>query len=308
MRASNRTLIIFAAALIGIAIIAGLIFQSRRNNSSREDIFANTIHALRLGSTLTPLHLIVQELTRGITVPTLIIPPPQGQANPSSNPKNILNNYDIIFTSGTMLDAWVGQSSNPLSSTSSHVIMVNVAEKIPLLSGDPYYWLDVENVKIVTETIRAILISSEPAYEAALAYNASAFKEQLTMIDRDIKERVQGFDKKPIVAEYPFLSYVSQRYGFTVHGTLGMGPHDSYHTSRLTTLAHSMRTQGISSVLVTPDAPSWVSEFASTHGFTLYTFNPMLIASSTLNASYQTIMRHNIESLSDIFHYTPPKK
>ena len=278
-------------------------------------------HKLKIGATLLPLYLVAQEVAGNAADVQLI--PSAGAASPGFLPDERVAHsfvvFDIIFWSGTALDDWFTRLLPDSDVKGSTPRLVNIAKGINLLPSDrqengasplpaenPYYWLDMGRTIIIASTMRDELIALEPQRKMLYWSQTSAFFEQLTVIDRDIRERRKGFATHYLVSEYPFFTYFDQSYGLTPLGSLAAqrgGARDDAHLARIT---HDMKTHKVRAIFVSPDTPSWITEFAQTQKYNLYVFDPMLYSTSTAGLTFNAIMRRNIESLSQGLHYQPP--
>lgn len=89
------------------------------------------------------------------------------------------------------------------------------------LHCDPHVWTDPANVALWTMTIENVLLNLHPGpHGRAYASNASAYLEQLTGLDRDIRAVIDGLppDSRYVVTNHATLGYFAARYGLTLVG------------------------------------------------------------------------------------------
>jgi len=87
---------------------------------------------------------------------------------------------------------------------------------------DPHLWLDPNNVIVYVENIRDGLIQFDPEGTEVYQANASAYITQLEELDAWINGQIAQIPppRRLLVTNHEAFGYFSERYGFTVVGTV----------------------------------------------------------------------------------------
>lgn len=87
---------------------------------------------------------------------------------------------------------------------------------------DPHMWLDPNNVIIYVENIREGLTNYDPEGAAVYQASADAYISELKSLDKWIVEQVSQIpqERRLLVTNHEALGYFTERYGFTVAGTV----------------------------------------------------------------------------------------
>lgn len=85
-------------------------------------------------------------------------------------------------------------------------------------NGNPHYWLDPENGRLMARAIAARLVALDPDGKATYNGNLAAFETALTAKQADWAQRMAPLRGAPIVTYHRSWSYFVARYGLTVVG------------------------------------------------------------------------------------------
>ncbi len=103
---------------------------------------------------------------------------------------------------------------------------------------DPHYWLDIGNMKLLTQKITQAFVKMDSANEAHYVKRAADYIEELTKLDRAYKERLHNCQVREVVLHHNVLGYVAAEYDFSVATLTGLSPDalaDAQTMARLST-------------------------------------------------------------------------
>ena len=83
-------------------------------------------------------------------------------------------------------------------------------------SGNPHYWLDPENGRLMARAIAARLTDLDPAGKTTFAANLATFESTLTQKEAEWATRMAPFAGKPIVTYHRSWTYFAARYHLVV--------------------------------------------------------------------------------------------
>lgn len=78
---------------------------------------------------------------------------------------------------------------------------------------DPHVWLSPKRVRVMTDTIAAVLGEVDPDNAALYRSNADAFMEELDALDREIAGYFEGIADPIFVVSHPAYGYLADDYG-----------------------------------------------------------------------------------------------
>ena len=110
---------------------------------------------------------------------------------------------------------------------------------------DPHYWLDVGNMKLLTQKIALMLVKIDPKNEARYVRRAGVYIDGLTEIDSAYKKQLQNCRLDEVILHHNTLGYVAARYGFKVEALTGLSPDALADAKTMARLAKSIREKGI---------------------------------------------------------------
>ncbi len=141
--------------------------------------------------------------------------------------------------------------------------------------GNPHYWLDPDNGRVIARSIAAKLAELDPANRAVYEKNLSAFEAKLDAKDREWRAKLAPFAGAPIVTFHNSWPNFAKHFGLNVAGQIepkpGIPPTPS-HTLEIINLINS---QKIKAILVEPyfdtKTPKYIAEKT---GATVLVFYP----------------------------------
>ena len=110
---------------------------------------------------------------------------------------------------------------------------------------DPHYWLDVGNMKLLTQKIALELVKQDPANESLYVQRAEAYIDGLSQIDSTYKQRLHTCKLNEVIVHHNTLGYVAARYGFEVEALTGLSPDALADAKTMARLANSIKEKGI---------------------------------------------------------------
>jgi ABC-type Zn uptake system ZnuABC Zn-binding protein ZnuA len=223
-----------------------------------------------------------------------------------------LKSADLFFMIGMELELWAPQLID--GSRNASLVVVDLSKNIGKLEipskvdasqgdvhrlGNPHYWLNPHNVRIMVLDIVAALSAESPADEAFFRANAEAYLKRLDVSTREWEQTMRPYAGAKIVTFHSSWSYFAQWLGITVAGQVepkpGIQPTPG-HTAELMKL---VRSSGIKAIVVEPFYdPSAAEQIAQSGGARV-----VRLATSSGGVDeakdYISLMGYNVRTLSD---------
>jgi ABC-type Zn uptake system ZnuABC Zn-binding protein ZnuA len=176
-----------------------------------------------------------------------------------------LKSADLFFMIGMDLELWAPQiidgsrnASLKVVDLSKNIQKLEVPGKVDASMGDvhrygnPHYWLDPRNVRMMVQDIVAALSAVSPADAQLFRANAEGYLKRLDVSIREWEQIMRPFAGAKILTFHTSWSYFAQWLNLTVAGQVepkpGIQPTPG-HTSELMQL---VRSAGIKAIVVEP--------------------------------------------------------
>lgn len=168
---------------------------------------------------------------------------------------------------------------------------------------DPHMWLDPNNVVLYAENIREALTHLDPPGEAVYRSNAEAYIAGLKELDSWIQEQVEQIPagRRLLVTNHEAFGYFSERYGFTVIGTVieSFSSDASPSAQQLAALIDQIRSSGAPAIFLdASDNDAFARQIAEETGASVVTGLHMESLTEAAPApTYIDMMKHNVTQI-----------
>jgi len=170
---------------------------------------------------------------------------------------------------------------------------------------DPHLWLDPNNVITYVENIREALTHFAPEGAAVYQANADAYVKQLKDLDAWTVDQVAQIPpaKRLLVTNHEAFGYFSERYGFTILGTVvpSVSTDASTSAGQLAELIDLIKSSGTSAIFLDEvENPALAQQIAEETG--VMVVEDLHLESLTDGApagTYVDMMKHNVTRIVD---------
>lgn len=115
-----------------------------------------------------------------------------------------------FITVGAGLDDWAATLA---AAGAPEMVPARLADGLTLADGDPHIWLDPLLVRDhVVPAIAAVLTGLRPDEAENLEARAAAYRQELTILDRDIRDQLGNLENPRFIAFHPAWRYFAARY------------------------------------------------------------------------------------------------
>lgn len=189
-------------------------------------------------------------------------------ARPSFIP--ILNKADLLLEGGADLEVgWLpplvqnARNSRILGDSSGHVIMSRGIRLLDVPSapvsraqgdvhplGNPHYWLDPENGKIMAATIAGAFKRLDNANAAAYDANVLHFNKTLDEKLKQWTAQLEPYRGTKLLTYHKSFDYFAERFGFQIVGQLEPKPGIEPSPTHINALIPKAKNEGVQLVLI----------------------------------------------------------
>lgn len=209
----------------------------------------NSVHALKIVTSIPPLWSLARQLTEGISEPILLL---KGQQSPHTynltpSTARLIHEADILFWIGPELETFLKKPLKAL--TALHVPLIETAglKIYPLRQGedwhveahkgaghdhhhdhshegkDPHIWLDVQNALAMAGRMKEVLLSRDPDHQELYEKNYARLKVSLEKLQTLLLRETQKIEGSFMVY-HDSLQYFEKDYGLSVAGVVAVIP------------------------------------------------------------------------------------
>ncbi len=144
-------------------------------------------------------------------------------------PRDIINiqSARIFVYNGAGFEPWVEKTLKGIDP--EKLVAVDSTKGIELIKEeegafDPHVWLDPVLAEQQVNLIEEALIKIDPENSGYYDANSHALKEELTMLDEEIRKELNSTKKKVFISSHAAFSYFARRYGLKQVAIAGISP------------------------------------------------------------------------------------
>ncbi len=165
---------------------------------------------------------------------------------------------------------------------------------------DPHFWLDPLKLAKVGDAVAEGLAQVDPLHAADYRQNTAALDTDLTALDREYVDGLQGCARDTVVVSHNAFGYLG-RYGLSIEPISGLSPEAEPTPADLARLQQLIEQDGITTVfgerLV---SPKLAQSLADDMGVRSRILDPIEgLTSQTADDDYLSLMRDNLAALRE---------
>lgn len=175
----------------------------------------------KIAVTIFPFYDLTKEIIGDKFEVILITPPGAEPHNFEPSPGDLKKLYGsmIFFTSGTILDKWI----NKIIFNFPQAKIVNLNQNLNLIDDDPHFWLSLENMKKVAQTIVKEMESFDPQNKNYYQNNLREVNKKLDQILESAKKETLLVKNRYLLTQHNAFNYLAQELNLNVIGYLASG-------------------------------------------------------------------------------------
>lgn len=167
--------------------------------------------------------------------------------------------------------------------------------------GNPHYWLDPENGKIIARNILEGLVRISPDDASYFRANTEAFIDDLDSALKGWMEIVSPYRGTKIIAFHNSWPYFENRFGITIAGFVEPKPGIPPSPRHVMRIVEKMKNENIGVVIISPYySPKVAQRIANEVGGFLVELTPSVGGIQGVN-SYFALFDYNIRKLAEAF-------
>jgi zinc transport system substrate-binding protein len=166
---------------------------------------------------------------------------------------------------------------------------------------DPHVWLDPVLMGRIVEQVQAAFAEVEPAGREGFVANGTAYRQELSDLDRQYLAGLNGCARKLLVTSHEAFGYLARRYGLEQRAVAGVSPEAEPAPGQLAELADLVRSTGTTTVfseaLVSPKVAETLAREAGVGTAVLDPVEGLSKDDQSSGKTYVSVMRDNLAAL-----------
>ncbi|MGB5966241.1 MAG: metal ABC transporter substrate-binding protein [Sulfurimonadaceae bacterium] len=173
-------------------------------------------------------------------------------------PKTIISikKSALFFYSGAELEPWIiklAEGEN-MRDMSKYVDLRETQDENEEHEGhhhhgdeafDPHYWLDIGNMRLLTQKIALAFVKLDGDNEALYVKRAADYIEELSILEKAYQMRLQNCQVREVILHHNILGYVAADYNFSVAPLTGLSPDALADAQTMARLSTAIKEKGI---------------------------------------------------------------
>ena len=126
-------------------------------------------------------------------------------------PKDLvtLSKADVLICNGLGMEGWI----NKIKKNMDNLKVVEIADGLELLGGDPHVWLNPMNVKEELKHIKDVLVELDSDNREYYIENYNRYEKEILNLDKKYEDRLSNCTRNEIVVTHNAFGYLCYRYG-----------------------------------------------------------------------------------------------
>jgi zinc transport system substrate-binding protein len=227
--------LILVALLLALFVGEMLIFETKTKAQETNPYIAVTNFAIyEIVNTIAGKQIEVKKLVPfGVETHTYI---------PSVKIIGELSKAELFVFNGLGIEPWIKKEYPNQMNMSKFVNLKKVEEEGHECheghdhsheEADPHYWLDIENMILMTEALTQALSKHFPQYEKEFVSNSKSYIDALKSLDLEYSEALKSCAHREIVVNHNAFAYLGERYRFESHSITGLSPDEQASAKKM---------------------------------------------------------------------------
>lgn len=252
----------------------------------------------KIAVTIFPFYDLTKEIVGDKFEVILITPPGAEPHNFEPTPSDLkkIGGSKIIFASGTVLDEWAKKIITNLP----QVEIVNLNRNLVLIDNDPHFWLSLENMKKIAQTITEKMTTFDPVNQNYYQNNLKKVNQKLDELLEFSRLETAQLKNRYLVTQHNAFNYLAQELDLNNLGYLE-SVNKELTPQELKDLIDKIRLFKVKVIFKEPGEDSALLRTISQElGLKIYELDPI---EGKSGLDYFSAYRKNIEILKEALSY-----
>jgi len=262
---------------------------------------------MKVVASISPLADFVRQVGGAKVDVVLLLPPGASPHTYEPTPKAIheISQSRIFFKIGSGLEFWADRM---IKAAAAKIVIVDSSSGVDLIKltyhdhtvshedhtdTDPHIWLDPVICLEIIHKIETALSKADPSNALYYKSNATAYRDKLGKLDREIAGRTRSFRTREYVTFHPAWNYFSRRYGLKVAAAIEEGPGKEPSPKHVSRIIETLRRLNTRVIFAEPQfSPKIAETIAKDAGARVLFLDP--IGGQQHRETYIEMMKYNL--------------
>jgi zinc transport system substrate-binding protein len=166
--------------------------------------------------------------------------------------------------------------------------------------ADPHYWLDIENMILMTRALTKELSKHFPQHEQEFENNSKSYINALTTLGLEYSNGLKNCARREIVVNHNAFAYLGERYGFDSHSITGLSPDEQASAKKMKEITDLLSQEKFNTIFFESFvSPKLAQTIAKETGVKVESLQPLAnVTQEEAKKGYIALMRENLRKLS----------
>lgn len=278
--------------LLAVLLILSLLTACGSSQSSEQSDGDTMILA-----TTYPMYYLTQRITDGVEGVTVELMVSEAVSclhdyTLTTGQMKMIEQADFIVMNGAGLEEFMASALKSVPEDK----VVESAEGVSIIDGDPHIWLDPECFAQQGETIAAALAERYPDHAETFSENVSALTAELTDLKTELCSSVADLTCRELITFHDGFSYFAQGLDLTIAAAIEEEEGAEASAAELKEICDLIGDKNIPAIFVERNGSTNAAEIISREtGVQVYTLNTMMDGQT----DYFTAMRDNVAAVKE---------
>jgi zinc transport system substrate-binding protein len=166
--------------------------------------------------------------------------------------------------------------------------------------ADPHYWLDIENMILMTEALTKEISKHFPQYKQEFANNSKLYIDALKTLGIEYSKELKNCGHREIVVNHNAFAYLGERYDFASHSITGLSPDEQASAKKMKEITDLLKKEKFNTIFFESFvSPKLAETIAKETGVKVESLQPLAnVTEEEAKKGYIALMRENLQKLS----------
>jgi len=220
----------------------------------------------------------------------------------SPNPTHVadISKSQLFIYNGKGFETWVEPLKNTLPKTMS---VMDMSTHVTLLQNDPHYWLDIDNMIKITQTLDGQFSKLSPANTELFHKNATAYIIQLEKLKADYATGLHECKNRTLITNHDAFGYLAHANKLENISVIGLSSDEQPSAKTISKIVELVQKHKIKTIffeeLISDNVAQTIAKETGAKAQPLQPLENISEDELKLHQNYLTIMENNLKKLRE---------
>ncbi|MDP3300816.1 MAG: zinc ABC transporter substrate-binding protein [Sulfuricurvum sp.] len=294
------------AGAIGTAVFLGTKAQSTKAQSTKPIVAVSTFSLYEVSSTIAGETLEVSPIVPLGSDPHMFSPAPAQVAQ--------ITRADFFIYNGAGFETWTQSFTNTLTQTTK---VIDMSQHVTLLKSDdahddheehhdggydPHYWLDIDNMIKMTQTLEKEFSVKFPKNEQIYHTNAAAYIAKLQKLKSDYQSALKECKNRTLISNHDAFGYLAHANSLENISIIGLSSDEQPSAKIIAQIVARVKEHGIKTIffeeMINDNIAQTIARETGAKALPLQPLENISEDELKSHQTYESIMRANLAKMT----------